>query len=163
MRIILADDHRVVRNGLKLLLETQPNVQIIGEATNGEEVLAILEDNANVDVLLTDMNMHGVGGKELMSTMAERYPNVKVAFLSMVDSEIEIKAVFDLGAKAYLLKNADYDELLFALGHIMKGHTYLSSELSFRLLMSNRPTVSKIDAKQVLQELDLSGREFDVL
>ncbi|MCL7986962.1 response regulator transcription factor [Sphingobacterium sp. lm-10] len=163
VRIILADDHRVVRNGIRLLLETQPDINIIAEATSGEEVLALLNDNSDVDILLTDMNMNGISGPELMQSVSNDFPHIKVVFLSMIDNELEVKEVMNLGAKAYLLKNADYDELLFAISHVGKGGQYLSSEISMRLLQSIGSVSQKSQPETVLRDLDLSSREYDVL
>lgn len=163
MRIILADDHRVVRNGIRLLLETQPDINIVAEATSGEEVLALLADNSDIDILLTDMNMNGIGGPELMQSVSSGFPHVKVVFLSMIDNDQQVKEVMNLGAKAYLLKNADYDELLFALSHVGKGGQYLSSEISLRLLQTVGSTPKKLQPEDALRELDLSSREYDVL
>ncbi len=163
MRIILADDHKVVRNGIRLLLETQPDINIVAEAESGEEVLALLSNNSEVDILLTDMNMNGIGGSELMRAMCTSFPDIKVVFLSMIDSDQEVKEVMSLGAKAYMLKNADYDELLFALSHVGKGGQYLSSEISIRMLQSLGSKQVKPEPEQVLRDLDLSSREYDVL
>lgn len=163
MRIILADDHKVVRNGIRLLLETQPHINIVAEAESGEEVLALLNNNSEVDILLTDMNMNGIGGPELMRAMNTSFPHIKVVFLSMIDSDQEVKEVMSLGAKAYMLKNADYDELLFALSHVGKGGQYLSSEISVRMLQSLGNKQVKPQPEEVLRDLDLSSREYDVL
>ncbi len=165
MRILLADDHKVVRNGIRLLLETQPNIEIVAEAESGEEVLEVLRlSNPTVDILLTDLKMNGdIDGPALIRSVSSMFPHIKVVFLSMIDTEEEVKEVMALGAKAYMLKNADYDELLFALSHVGKGGRYLSSEISIRMLSNSNISNPKAQPDAVLRDLELSNRELEVL
>jgi len=164
MNIILVEDHLVVRNGIKLLLDTQDDIQVVAEADNGQEALKLLAENRSPDLLITDINMAGMDGLQLAQILHEKYPGIKVLILSMLNSIENVVDAFDKGVKGYLVKNVGYQELLFAIRHVADGGRYLSEELSMLLLdkFVNQPNRNK--ASQSLQrELDLTERELEVL
>src|SRR5690606_21654875 len=121
INIILAEDHSVVRNGIKLLLESQPHFRVIGEATNGQEALELLKNNVVPDILITDISMDGMDGIELTKYITINYPAIKIVVLSMVGNSQFVFKCFENGASAYLLKKVSYEELLFAINHVSKG------------------------------------------
>ncbi|WDF67250.1 response regulator transcription factor [Sphingobacterium oryzagri] len=164
IKIILAEDHLVVRNGIKLLIDSQDNLTVIGEANNGEEVLALLEDGSKPDIVLSDISMSGMDGIELVERLKSDYPEIKVIMLSMMNSSQHVFQAFDKGAKGYLVKNVGYDELLFAIQHIHIGGRYLCEELAMMLVdkLQDVPA-SAANVEDLMSEMDISDRELEVL
>jgi DNA-binding NarL/FixJ family response regulator len=157
--ILLAEDHNVVRSGIRSLLEKDTDLKVAGEGVNGLEVLDLLANGAVADVILADMNMPGMSGLELIAEIAKSYPQIKVVILSMLDHEKYISQAFKAGASGYLLKNVSSDEMVFAIKHVNIGGKYLCSELSFRMLDK------LIYANEVPEQLDVefSKRELEIL
>lgn len=164
IKIILAEDHQVVRNGIKLLLESQDGLGVVGEANNGNEVLALLNSGMKADLVLTDISMEGIDGIELIGRLGSEYPDIKVVVLSMLNNSQHVFRAFENGALGYLVKNIGYEELLFALKHVHSGGRYLSEEISMMLLdkMRDAPT-SRSDVDTLLTEMDITQRELEVL
>jgi DNA-binding NarL/FixJ family response regulator len=165
IKIILADDHNVVRNGIRTLLDQERDMTIMDEATDGQQVLQLLENCGTdlPDMIITDVNMPVMGGMELIEAINERYPGLKTLVLSMLDHERYITQAFKAGAKAYLLKTVSAEELLFAIRHICKyNERYLSAEISLKMLdkMLFSP---ESDFHEQKQPVELSKRELEVL
>ena len=161
LKVILAEDHNIVRNGIKILLEAEEDIEVVGEATNGQEVLDFLDSGNSTDLILSDINMPSMDGIMLLEALKEQYPQTKVILLSMLDNEEYITKAFKEGASGYLLKSAGADELIFALRHVNSGNKYLSSELSLKLLDRVNATVSS--ATLIKNDIDFSAREIEVL
>lgn len=161
LRIILAEDHNIVRNGLKMLLEADGGFSIIGEATNGQEVLDLLSTGANVDLILADINMPHMDGISLIKELNNSYPKVQIIVLSMLENEKYVAQAFSEGASGYLLKNVVSDELIFALKHVNAGNQYLCSEISLRLL--DRLLHTSLTQNELEHTIDFSSREIEVL
>ena len=132
-RILLADDHTLVRAGIRALLEKLPDVTVVGEANDGREALALLPQ-ARPHVLLTDIAMHGLGGLALTAQVVREHPEVKVLILSMHANEEYVIQALQSGAVGYLLKDAVATELELALAALARGETYLSPAISRRVL-----------------------------
>ncbi|MFD2599626.1 response regulator [Sphingobacterium corticis] len=164
IKIILAEDHLVVRNGIKLLLDTQEDLEVVGEANNGEEVMRLVEEGGEANLVITDLTMEGIGGMELIKRLKENHPDVKVIILSML-AEIEyLIEAFDLGVDGYLVKNSAYEELSFAIQQVSKGGTYICAELTMTLLDKIRSTVAlEESAAEALINVDISDREHEIL
>src|SRR5690554_2210034 len=143
IKIILAEDHLIVRNGIKMLLESQHNLQVIGEANNGEEVLRFLESDLRADLVLTDIDMEGMGGMELADQLQQKHPDIKIIMLSMLDDVQYVRQAFEKGVRGYLVKNVGYDELLFAIQHVAKGGIYLCGDLTAILLEATASLMDK--------------------
>lgn len=124
MNILLADDHRVLRTGLTLLLKTQPDCDVVGEASNGEEVLALLEKTAT-DIVLLDLSMPVMNGLECLEEIRRRQYPVKVLVLTMYSEDQYITEVMERGADGYLCKDTLDAELFKALRTVAKGQKYL--------------------------------------
>ena len=154
MRVVVTDDHRVVREGLRYMLNDAPDVDVVGEAESGEELLALV-DSEVVDVVLLDVRMPGMSGLDVLERLAEDAPQVRVLMLSMHDQPAYVRRAIELGAAGYLLKSAGRDELLTALQVAAEGGTYLSSELM-------EPLVSTM-AGRTRSSGKLSPREHQVL
>jgi|SRR5690606_827327 len=162
LKVILAEDHNIVRNGIRALLESEEDISIIGEATNGQKVLDIIAKGDHVDLILADINMPVMDGIELIKNLKISYPKVRLVILSMLDNEKYVTQAFSEGACGYLLKNVSSDELIFAIKHVSAGGKYLCSELSMKIL--DRMINSPLSSQSVFENtIDLSSREIEVL
>lgn len=128
MRIVIADDHRVVREGVAYMLSEEADIDTVGEAGSGEELLELL-DQQPVDVVLLDVRMPGMGGFEVLERVSTDMPQVRVLMLSMHDQPSYVRRAVELGAAGYLLKNTGRDELLRAIRAVADGGVYLQGEL----------------------------------
>jgi DNA-binding NarL/FixJ family response regulator len=134
INIILAEDHTVVRNGIRSLLEKVSDYKIIGEAESGEEVLSLLDQGAEPDILLCDLNLKGMGGMDLTTKLVERGATFRIIILTMLDKENFVVKAFNAGASGYLLKTITPDEMIFAIRYVYLYGRYVCSELSLRFL-----------------------------
>jgi DNA-binding NarL/FixJ family response regulator len=160
--IILVEDHKIVRNGVKSLLEKEPKFKIVGEAVSGTDVLTILNSGIKADIILADINMPGLSGLELITELKKAGHNAKIIMLTMLDHERYVAKAFKAGASGYLLKNTSPDELIFAIKHIYADGNYLFSELAIRLLdrLSHGRDIMILDNRS---DVDFSKRETEVL
>lgn len=128
IRIIIADDHEIFRKGLKVVLGRLKNVDLIGEATSGDEVMHLLEE-CEADIVLMDIEMPCMNGIETTRQISRKYPDVRVLALTMFNNDHYIQDMLDAGAKGFLLKNVNKDILDKALNSVASGNTYYSDEL----------------------------------
>ena len=129
LRVMLADDHTLVRAGLHKLLDAMPSVEVVGEAGDGQTLLDLAAQH-HPDVVLMDIAMPGLNGLEATARLLQDSPAVRVMILSMHQSEEYVRRALRLGAVAYLLKDAAPMELELALAAVMRGETYLSPAVS---------------------------------
>lgn len=160
MRVLLADDHRIVRDGLRWMLSGEPDIEIVGEASDGQQLLdAIDADDAAIDVVILDIRMPGVGGLDALQRLGgiRRATLPAVVILSMHQEPAVVRRAIELGAAGYLLKSSTREELLAALRHIVAGHSYIQAEITGTLLdqVAGRSDPSVLVA--------LTARELDVL
>ncbi|MGA2686201.1 MAG: response regulator transcription factor [Verrucomicrobiota bacterium] len=132
IRVMLADDHTLVRAGIRALLEKLPGVEVVGEAGDGREVLKLVKLHCP-DVVLMDIAMPGLNGLEAAARMAREFPDVRVIILSMHHNEEYVWRALNAGASGYLLKKAATAELATALQRVAQGEIYLSQEISAQL------------------------------
>lgn len=164
IKILLVEDHMVVRNGIKLLLESQDGFEVVGEASNGKEALQFLNINPVPDIVLTDISMEEMDGIELLHELKKQYPSIKVVILSMLNQINYVVEAFESGLAGYLVKNVGYNELLFGLNHIANGGRYMSEEIAMILLDQVRSGQSYAQVSGELQtDFDISDRELEVL
>jgi len=128
IRIIIADDHQLFRNGLKILLSAFPEFEIIGEASNGEEFLSLIKDTP-VDIALMDINMPEMDGIEATKRATKIYNNLNIIALSMYGEEEYYYKMVDAGAKGFLLKDSDISEVKEAILTVKNGGSYFSQAL----------------------------------
>jgi len=129
IRILLVEDHILVRAGIKTLLDDLPHTEVVAEADNGREALTLLE-TIQPDVILMDIAMPGLNGLETTGQITKHYPHIKVIVLSMHANEAYVLRALRVGASGYLLKDASFDELERALGGVLRGEIYLSPAVS---------------------------------
>jgi two-component system response regulator DegU len=133
IEILLADDHSIVRNGIRNFLEKENYIEIAGEARNADEIFRLLI-TVSPPILLADVNISGINGIEIAAKLKNENSLVKVMLLTTADSQQYINNAFKVGAAAYLSKNITAEELLFAITQVYAGNRYLSSGLLLRLL-----------------------------
>jgi len=160
LSLILAEDHNIVRNGIRMLLEADKEISIAGEATNGREVLDIISQGLKVDIVLADINMPEMDGISLIKELKLKSPDTQVVMLSMLDNEKYVSQAFSEGASGYLLKNVSSDELIFALKHVHAGGKYLCAELAMRLL---NKVIHTAPLNKDGTDIEYSMREIEIL
>ncbi|GAA4095072.1 response regulator transcription factor [Mucilaginibacter panaciglaebae] len=162
IKIILAEDHNIVRDGIRNLLEKEKDMQIVGEALNGQEVIDLINKGVTADIILADINMPLLNGIEMAGKLSQASKNIKVIILSMLDHERYVMQAFQAGVSGYLLKNISADELTFALRHIHLDGRYICAELSLRLLDR---LIAQPDRRQHEAEtgIEFSTRDIEVL
>lgn len=160
IKILLADDQSIVRNGIKNLLEKEAHIEIVGEARNAGEIFDLLAIVTS-HIILTDINMTGLNGIEIAKKLKNENSPVKVILLTITDNQRYINNAFKAGVAAYLVKNITAEELLFAILHVHTGNKYLSSELSVRLVDQFISTKSAGDDSE--KNIDFSDRELTIL
>ncbi len=158
IRLVLADDHTLVRAGIRALLEKLPGVEVVGEASDGREVLNLVKLH-RPDVVLLDISMPGLNGLEAAARLAKEFPDVKVVILSMHNNEEYVWRALKSGVAGYLLKKAATAELETALQQVVHGEVYLSREISARLA-KKLPLQGIADRKSPLEQLTSRQREI---
>jgi DNA-binding NarL/FixJ family response regulator len=154
IRIMLADDHAVVRAGIKRLLEQYPRFHVVAEAESGEHAYQCFGEQLP-DVSVMDLTMPGMGGMESIRRIVARHPTAKILVLSMHANATFASQALKCGAKGYLTKNSFAEELVIALDAIAKGQTYLSSDIAKKIALQ-----SVISDQNPMQQL--SAREFEI-
>jgi len=129
LRVVLADDHALVRAGIRMLLETLPDVEVVGEAGNGREALDLVK-KLTPDVVILDISMTELGGLEALPRIAREFPSTKVLILSGHANEEYVLRALRSGAAGYLLKDAAAEELGLAIKAVAQDQTYLSPSVS---------------------------------
>jgi two-component system, NarL family, response regulator NreC len=155
LKVLIVDDHAVVRTGLRLLLDTQPDMKTVGEAGSVDE--AIAEARAHEpDLVLLDLTMPGRPGMQAMPELLRDHPDLKVMILSMEDDPRYVREAFAAGARGYLLKEAVANEVVGAIREVAAGGRYVHPELGARLIETEQTSEST-------GESPLSEREREVL
>ncbi len=153
IRVLLVDDHALVRAGIRSLLSAMSDVQVVGEAASGEEALQMAE-REHPDVVLMDIAMKGMTGLEAASRMRERHPTVRVVILSMHSGEEYVLQALRAGAAGYLLKDAATSELELALRSVIRGENWLSPAVSRQVVegyvqrVGGEPVADLLTARQ---------------
>jgi two-component system, NarL family, response regulator NreC len=161
LKILLVEDHIIVRQGVKALLAEEPDIVVIGEAGDGSEAL-LLTERLRPDIVLMDLSMPGLGGIEATYQLRERFPTISVVVLSMYDNEEYVFHVLRAGASGYVLKQSTPTELVLALRTVAAGSTFLSPAIS-QILVSEylRHAKTHTDDDEALRVL--TPREREVL
>jgi two-component system response regulator NreC len=155
IRIVLADDHALVRQGFRMILEAQPDMEIVGQAGNGREAVELAE-KLHPDVVVMDVAMPELNGTEATRRLAASTPRTRVLALSMHKDSVYVREILRAGARGYLLKDSGDTDLVAAVRAVAKGEGYISPAVSDAVLSDYR--------KHVTDPLDLlTGREREVL
>jgi DNA-binding NarL/FixJ family response regulator len=157
-RIFLVDDHPVLRDGLRRLLEAEPDLQICGEAENARKVFDKI-DTANPELAIVDISLPGPSGLEIIKSLKARFPDLRILVLSMHDEALYAERSLRAGAKGYVMKQAPTEYLLTAVRRVLKDEIYLSQALSTQLL--GMFVTQKATPGSVLQKL--SDRELEIV
>ncbi|SAK75163.1 response regulator protein [Caballeronia arationis] len=154
-RLVLIDDHPLVRDGLRARLEAAPHLTVIGEAGNAAEALALAADETNPpDLALMDVGMAGMSGIELAALFHERFPAIRVLMLSMHDNAEYVTQAVRAGASGYVLKDSPATEIIHAIDAVLAGKTFFSASLAMRMIQAR-------SAETLLERL--TPRERDIL
>ncbi|MFN0035085.1 MAG: response regulator [Saprospiraceae bacterium] len=156
VKILLADDHQLVRKGFRSLLEELDFVEIVGEAANGKEAIALLRNGAKPNVALLDYEMPQMNGLEATEEIKRDFLGVKVIMLTMMQSKELVQEAVAKGVSGFLFKNTSLEELSEAIQRVADGGTYFSSEVTLTLLKPNHHPDAPLLAL-------LSSREIEIL
>lgn len=132
-RVLLIDDHALVRDGMRMHLALQPGLRVVGEADDGEAALAWLDRAAEAelpDLVITDIGMRGMGGIALAAALHDRYPELAVLIVSMHDNLEYVRQAVRAGARGYVLKDAPADELMAAIQSVLAGRVFYSARIA---------------------------------
>jgi DNA-binding NarL/FixJ family response regulator len=159
LSILLADDHRIVRQGLQAIFRTEPDFRVIGEAAAGPEVLRMVE-RLRPDILVLDIMLPGLSGLDVARETTRRSPRTRIVILSMHANEAYVVEALRAGAHAYVLKEEGAQELVTAIREVLAGRSYLSASLSEEAIREygKRQADSTIEPYKIL-----SQRELEVL
>jgi DNA-binding NarL/FixJ family response regulator len=159
INIILADDHQVVRKGLRALLSAEPDFMIVGEAGDGLETVKLVEE-LKPDILVLDLMMSGINGLAVTHQLIKKIPELKIVILSMHSNEAYVLEALRSGARAYILKESSPEDLIRAIREVSAGRRYLSSPLSERAIEAY---TQKIETKPIDPFDQLTTREREIL
>lgn len=159
IKVLLADDHKIFREGLRSILEKEKDMEVLDEASNGTEVIEKIAKLA-VDVLVLDIDIGTPNGIEITEAVSNSHPDVKILILSMMGLHDFVIQALEKGAIGFLLKNTGKDEVLTAIRSVAKGDSYFSREVSAILIEQlNNPVL----ARKKNSDIPISPREIEVL
>jgi two-component system response regulator NreC len=157
-RILLADDHGILRAGLRNLLNGDPEMIVVGEAADGNEALRLAEE-LQPDLVLMDLSMPGMGGIEALQHLSQKLPGTKVLMLTVHEDEGLLKAAVRAGASGYVVKRAAEPELISAINTVMQGNIYIHPAMTRALIKDLVP----VPAARRTSATTLTHREMEVL
>jgi DNA-binding NarL/FixJ family response regulator len=161
IKVLLVEDHDIVRQGISALLENDQEIEVVGEAFNGADALQKIR-KLQPDVILMDMNMPVMNGLECTIQVKKEFPSKKVLILSMHDHESYLIDLLDAGADGYLLKNTSKDELRFAIKKVANHGMYMGPEFTLNMLAKYKASNSYL-SPSVNTNHGITEREMDVL
>jgi len=159
IKVLIADDHKIFRDGLISLMGGEEDIQVVGEAADGNEVMEKLP-TARPDVILMDISMGESGGIVTTQLVREKYPDIKILVLSMHSESSYILKMLELGAIGYLLKDAGKAEMLSAIRTVAAGNSYYSSQVSAKLVEA---LTRRNKAPRTRDDIPLTPRELEML
>ncbi len=158
IRVLIADDHAIVRSGLRALMNSEPEMQLVGEASGGYEAIHLVEE-LQPDVLVLDLNMPDLDGIAVTSKLKPSFPNLHILILTVYEDEALLREAIRAGAEGYVLKRATESELIAAIQTVLRGDLYVDPKL-VRALLGEKP--QPVQATPPNHE-PLSPREKEVL
>jgi DNA-binding NarL/FixJ family response regulator len=162
VRVLVADDHPFFRDGLRVMLEATPDTELVGEATDGEEAIA-LAHTLGTDVILMDLRMPGMGGIEATRKILGENPQVGILVVTMIEDDDSVFAAMRAGARGYLLKGADKDDMLLAIRAVGRGEAIFGPGIARRLMryFAGHAAMPTQASRMVFPEL--TDREREIL
>lgn len=157
IKLFIAEDHKILREGIIKLVNEDPEINVVGEARDGKEAIAKIK-KTDIDIVILDINMPLVGGLEVSKYIRDYRPKVKILVLSMLDNELYVSKMFKAGVSGYALKNIGKEELIKAIKSIYNNEVYISPEIASYL-------VQRIKTKQAktLQGEEFTKKEVNIL
>ena len=160
LKAIIVDDHKMFRNGIKLMIETEKIATVIAEAENGQQFLDLL-DNHKPDIVLMDIDMPEMNGIIATKKALEKYPDMKILAISMFGNEKSYTKMLNAGAKGFLLKKSGMSELIKGIKEVSEGECYFSNELLRRIVVNiGKPKKRGLDSETAPT---LTDREMEIL
>ncbi|MFZ5552159.1 MAG: response regulator [Bacteroidota bacterium] len=163
IKLLLVDDHKIIRDGIRSLLSSSSEIEISGECEDGDEVEAFLKDTP-VDVILMDINMKRMNGIDATEYIMKKFPGTRILALSMHNEEVYIAKILKAGALGYILKNTGKEELIEAINKVNGQENYFSKEVSDIMMSKYLKTQKKSNTSKSLITLEeLTKREIEIL
>ncbi|MFT6716228.1 MAG: DNA-binding NarL/FixJ family response regulator [Saprospiraceae bacterium] len=159
IKVLLVDDHHIIRHGLKLLFLSEESIEVVGEAGSGNEAIAFLQGNKEVDVIISDVTMDDMDGITMVKHVTKKF-GINVMMLTMHLDEKYITEAMSSGAKGYLVKDSSEKDIIEAVKSVSRGEIYLTKTVSDVLAKS---LLRKSHNKSVEQEMSLTRREKEIL
>lgn len=159
IKVLLVDDHKIVRDGIKLMLEPQAGIDVVAEAESGVKVKKLLED-LSVDVIVMDINMPDMNGIATTKMVKDQNPEIKILALTMSSDDSHIRQMVQAGASGYIMKSAGRDELTKAIREVMEGKHYFSDQATHSIMMDLVKNKGKSSAPDPIH---ITNRELEVL
>ena len=164
IRIMIVDDHQIIRDGIKSYLSIDPDIIVVQEAASAIEALSELEKNADIDVIVMDISLgEGEGGIKITKTITERYKNIHILAMSMHDEGAHILHMLKAGATGYILKGQGMNELVEALKTVAVGENYFSKNVSETLMKQFTKKKNDSPSKNKKPLVQLTKREIEIL
>jgi DNA-binding NarL/FixJ family response regulator len=161
-KILIVDDHEVVRDGLKNILTSLDNISIAGEAGNGEDAVKMYS-SLKPDLVIMDISMPGMNGIEATRVIKEKDPDARILILTMHDNQEYLNQIIRSGAKGFILKNTDKEELLDAVRTVASGDNFFSKDISKLIIDNYIRTAKETEKNDGYKEVPLTKREIEIL
>ncbi|MEX0648225.1 MAG: response regulator transcription factor [Balneolaceae bacterium] len=159
IKVLLVDDHNIVRDGIKLMLKPQAGIDVVAEAKNGNEAFSVLQ-KMHIDLVVMDINMPEMDGVTATKNIKEKYPDVKILALTMSNDDLHIRQMIQAGASGYIMKSAGRSDLKEAIFTIMDGRHYFSNEATQSIMMD---LVKGKGKSSVPDPIHITDRELEIL
>lgn len=161
--ILLVDDHQIIRDGLRGMIEEQEGYRVVGEASNGDQALDLLKERSDeIDLVILDINMPVMDGIQCAKAISEKEYDVKILALTMLKEDQHIREMLEAGVQGYILKKSGEDELMKAISQIMEGKHYFSEEAT-EVVLKQFMSKGKGDSGKEGGAMELTEREIEVL
>ncbi len=161
-KILIVDDHEVVRDGLKNILNSMDNISIAGEAGNGEDAVKMYS-SLKPDLVIMDISMPGMNGIEATRVIKEKDPDARILILTMHDNQEYLNQIIRSGAKGFILKNTDKEELLEAVKTVAGGENFFSKDISKLIIDNYIRSAKETEKTDAYKEVPLTKREIEIL
>jgi len=159
IKVLLVDDHKIVKDGIKLMLKSQAGIDVVAETDDGQKVTELLE-HTPVDVIVMDINMPEMNGIQAAKMVKKAYPDIKILALTMSSDDTHIRQMVQAGASGYIMKSAGREELTEAIQDVMEGKHYFSDQATQSIMMDLVKNKGKSSAPDPVH---ITDRELEVL